>query len=551
MRLKKFNHGGVHLPTDPPRYATSESTRTQVPMDPRLQGQQEMQAFERTLIGKGEEERQSEELGFDPMASGSAEMVSPMRFVSPVGDAMDMAEGLRRMYKGVKEGDLGQAAGGAGLSAAAAAFAFVPGNASSFRSFAGRYPGEENRIVGEIGELIKKDVDVDNAFAHLSDNNLLSSPSQRDQATSELAEYIELLDDYNTPMEATLQEKDFLTDLMYAIEKNEAPTKTPERIRAEALIEKNKELPESIGNFKLQDMSRGNTRSITYGEVDGTFGSYDGGDYIDLTTNPIEDVASEWRHDKHSALEDPSFIDQYSDRSVSQMNMVLENKPKIPVLHQADVIDEATGAVKFKKGDPVLGQYGEELFTTGSSREHHSLITTMFDAVESGDLINPGSLSQDSYPIYLKQLEKGEKYLEKGGKKQGSKLLENPASIDYAGLNTMGKFSNYFKIPKADLDKVIKDGMLSHRGTATATQFSSRKEANDFLMNIKETYIDPALAKRGLPPTKLRTHKNLSLSSTEEAAISLEFPMPIVEKLERGGRVGLTKKAKYGMKVKK
>jgi hypothetical protein len=546
MRLRKFNHGGVHLPTDPPKYATSESTRTQVPMDPFLQGQQEMQAFERALIGKGEEERQNKELGFDPMASGSAEMVSPMKFVSPIGDAMDMAEGLQMLYRGAKEGDLGQVAGGAGLSAAAALFAFVPGNASSFRSFIGRYPGEENRIVKEIGELIKKDVDVDAAFAHLSDNDFLNSPSQRNEATAELAEYLELVDDEFSPMEATSQEKTFLTDLMFSIEKNEPLAKTPERIKAETLIEKNKALPATIGDFKFNDMSKGNRRMIEYSDS-----SLGGGDYIDLSTEPISDVAEVWKHDKHAALEDPSFIEQYSDRSVSQMNMVLENKPKVPVLHQADVIDEATGAVKFKKGDPVLGEYGEELFTTGPSREHHNLITTMFDAIESGDLINPGSLSQDSYPIYLKQLEKGERYLEKGGKKQGSKLLEHPSSIDYRGLNTMGRFSNYFKIPKTDFDRVITDGMLSHRGTTMASKFDSKKEANAFLMNIKETYIDPALAKRGLPPTKVRTLKDLSFNASDEAPISLEFPLPIVEKLERGGRIGLKKKAKYGMRIKK
>ena len=71
-----------------------------------------------------------------PMESGRVESVTPMKFVSPVGDVEDIFSGLQMAGRGVKEGDLGKVAGGAGLSLAAGAMAFLPGNLSMVRSYA-------------------------------------------------------------------------------------------------------------------------------------------------------------------------------------------------------------------------------------------------------------------------------------------------------------------------------------------------------------------------------------------------------------------------------
>lgn len=45
------------------------------------------------------------------------------------------------------------------------------------------------------------------------------------------------------------------------------------------------------------------------------------------------------------------------------------------------------------------------------------------------------------------------------------------------------------------------DGMLTGSGTYFGREnFSSVKEANDYLKGIKEKYIDPKLKEAGLPP---------------------------------------------------
>lgn len=441
--------------------------------------------------------------------TGAAKPQSPVaEFLTPVGDVMAIGEGARMLAQGIREKDLGKTGLGAGLSLGAVGMAFLPGNANMIRTY-----GEavDSKVIDDISNII------DQSRLSGSDINLndVMTPvfsrygrAEREEASDHIASLLDMTEDPYSGFELTSEEKKNLTDIMFSLSSEGPPpplSASPLMRFEESDLDSN--LPEIIGDFKKRESNEGGKRVIAY-ENENT------GDYIDLTTLSLESEAPY------------SWVQAYPESYINKMNV-----------------------------DMTGGKLSGEM----ASRDVYSMMSKMMDQVKSGDLVSPGSLSTDSYPIYIRQLDKGKKYLTEGGKKQGTKIADKvPESeaIIFSSLNSMGKFTNFFKIPDEFISRVSTDGLLTHYGTSRVhigeDGFSSVDEANKFLMEIKKKYIDPQLEKRGLPPTEVRPHYGAKFALPGDAKpIYLEFPTPIVEKLIMGGKVGLIKKAKKGMRVKK
>lgn len=444
-----------------------------------------------------------------PMESGAVRSISPVaEFLTPVGDVMAMREGVQTIGEGIAERDPKKVGLGAGLSAAAVGMAFLPGNASMMRTF-----GEsvDNKVIQDIANTIDEsrmtgtDIDLNDVMSPVFANY---SRAEREAASDEISSLLDIAEDPYSGFDLNSEEKKNLTDIMFSLSADDvpAPASSSPLIRFEdPSIEST--LPSEIKGFKKFESSEYGNRLISY-EHPTT------GDYIDLTTSPLEGKAPE------------SWVQAYPDSYVNKMN-----------------VDMSSGKAS---GDVM-------------PRDVYSMMTKMMDQVPSGDIVDPGSLSTDSYPIFLRQLDKGQKYLTEGGKKQGTKILDKVPSheaMKFQPLNAMGQFTNFFKIPEELTKRIATDGFLTHYGTSRAFigpgGFESMDEANKLLMEVKEKYIDPELARRGLPPTQVEMHSSGKYAPEGETTpIMLRFPTPYVEKLFIGGKLKTIKKAKKGLKLKK
>ncbi len=437
-----------------------------------------------------------------PMESGRVESVTPMKFVSPVGDVEDIFSGLQMAGRGVKERDLGKVATGAGLSLASGLMAFAPGNASMLRSIA---DANNNPVLRKMSfQLGSGETDLNQLYKSLDVPNL--TDRQRQNVVDDIQQFLDFDSDPMSGLSLSAGETDALQKMQTAITKVEEPISTT----ATRFVKEQKDLPKNIGDFELEEsILNENSRLIEYRNEKT-------GDYIDITSTPLTEVDPSLRV-AYDVLRDPNFNKKYGDKYINQMNFVLSDLKK-----------------------------------TGN-RNVAELMNTVFGEVKSGDIINPGSLSTDSYDLYLKQLRKGNRYLKKGGKKQGVRLLEGvdkDVSIEYQALNKLGEFNNTFNIPDDEWSDVLADELLTSTGTSKAgtsaeTMFNSLDEANKYLREIKFNKIDPKLKELGLPPTVIEGVPG------KEGAIRLQFPVPFTEKLRRGGKLKVKKKRKRGMIAKK
>jgi len=447
-----------------------------------------------------------------PMESGGLRSVSPMKFVSPVGDVEDIVSGLQMAGRGVSQRDLGKVATGAGLSLASGLMAFAPGNASMLRSIA---DANNNPVLRKMSfQLGSGETDLNQLYKSLDVPNLTNR--QRQNVVDDIQQFLDFDSDPMSGLSLSAGETDALQKMQTAITKVEEPISTT----ATRFVKEQKDLPKNVGDFELTETPLGpNSRSIEYRNEKT-------GDYIDIASTPLTEVDPSLRL-QYDVLRDSNFNKKYGDKYINQMNFVL-----------SDLIQGGNkGVAEIKKDRQNLAE----------------LMNTVFGEVKSGDIINPGSLSTDSYDLYLKQLRKGNRYLEKGGKKRGVKLLEGvdkDVSIEYQALNKLGKFNNTFNIPDDEWSDVLADELLTSTGTSKAgtsaeTMFNSLDEANKYLREIKFNKIDPKLKELGLPPTVIEGVPG------KEGAIRLQFPVPFTEKLRRGGKLKVKKKRKKGMRAKK
>ena len=437
-----------------------------------------------------------------PMESGGLRSVSPMKFVSPVGDVEDIVSGLQMAGRGVSQRDLGKVATGAGLSLASGLMAFAPGNASMLRSIA---DANNNPVLRKMSfQLGSGETDLNQLYKSLDVPNL--TDRQRQNVVDDIQQFLDFDSDPMSGLSLSAGETDALQKMQTAITKVEEPISTT----ATRFVKEQKDLPKNIGDFELEEsILNENSRLIEYRNEKT-------GDYIDITSTPLTEVDPSLRV-AYDVLRDPNFNKKYGDKYINQMNFVLSDLKK-----------------------------------TGN-RNVAELMNTVFGEVKSGDIINPGSLSTDSYDLYLKQLRKGNRYLKKGGKKQGVRLLEGvdkDVSIEYQALNKLGEFNNTFNIPDDEWSDVLADELLTSTGTSKAgtsaeTMFNSLDEANKYLREIKFNKIDPKLKELGLPPTVIEGVPG------KEGAIRLQFPVPFTEKLRRGGKLKVKKKRKKGMIAKR
>jgi len=551
MRLKrKYNHGGVHN-GDPVKSSSSSFVGTSVaspqlapqywaPSLTRMNNEEQLRRiadaldrgedviFDQSLAPAVEEYRKfrkelenepqtspryAEVSGVQyPMESGAVSSIAPIaEFLTPVGDVMAINEGVQTIGEGIVDMDLKKIGLGAGLSAAAVGMAFLPGNANMIRTW-----GEsvDNRVIQDIvntideSRMARTDININDVMNPVFERY---GRAEREAASDEISNLLDIADDPYSGFDLNSEEKKNLTDIMFALSEDVPPPNRPNPLMRFEDTSVESILPGEIAGFKKFESSNNGRRVISY-EHPVTR------DYIELTTSPLGANAPE------------SWVQAYPYSYVNSMNIDMS-------------IGKKSGDVK--------------------SRDIYSMMTKMIDQIPSGDIVSPGSLSTDSYPIFLRQLDKGNKYLTEGGKKQGTKILdrvpENEA-INFQALNSMGEFTNFFKIPEEIVDRISTDKLLTNYGTSRAFigpgGFESIEEANRLLMEVKEKYIDPELVKRGLPPSQVDEVDNYWNRSSPESGggatpIVLRFPMPFVEKLLFGGKIKTIKKAKKGLKLKK
>tara|TARA_S200002703_G_scaffold159988_1_gene175897 strand:+ start:3806 stop:5344 length:1539 start_codon:yes stop_codon:yes gene_type:complete len=506
--LKKYNNGGnvrsllnslerqsAVKPIKRPSPAVAESTN-RFPrgiQDPRVRMQQERDAAEAFSFEMTDRARKRQEeikrLGFDPMASGAAESVSPMKFVSPVGDIEDMYQGIKMAYEGVKEGKAGKAALGSGLALGAAALAFVPGNAGMIRSYA---QSVNNPMLDRIVKgLSEEGANAEDVIRNVSRD---FTQAERQATRDDARQLVDMSFDEFSGLDLSNSER-LLLEEIGEVSSTGSPSNVL-RSSAQAVEAPPVSMPENIAGFQKRVDNYGDSRMISYTD--------EAGNYVELNQGDVNEFAQE-------------LSQEYGGRTVNSLNM------------------DMTEAIESK---------------SSSQRDQYAIINGIFDEIQSKDLVNIGSLSTDSYPILMRQLKKGEKYLKDGGEKQGAKLLDKVPqnrSISYKPLNDMGKFSSAIVkgLPPNEVRNVIDDLMLTNVGTAKAQGFSSIQEANAYLKKIKENHVDPYLISNGLPPSRLVEH------GTFPGATRLDFPYPVVEKLIRGGKLKINKKKKKGMQAKK
>tara|TARA_R100000654_G_scaffold26486_3_gene50179 strand:+ start:587 stop:2740 length:2154 start_codon:yes stop_codon:yes gene_type:complete len=324
-------------------------------------------------------------------------------------------------------------------------------------------------------------------------------------------------------------------------------------------------LPKSVSHFELNDRTVPNqpyapSRFIDY---DTTIpGSQDG---ISMRMSPLEYLAS------RPGSKYESFADAYPDAYVANIGMADTRRGR----EISKLIDEAEEELKTAQNLPstLVDQsditrleqkiYNLKSMGPSSSRDVFAMMTKMFDEIKTGDVVDPGSLSTDSYGMWLRQIDKGNKYLKQGGKKQGAKLIPEDKvpledTINFKSLNNMGEFTNTFKLPKEMADLFNRYDMLTGQGTGSGSlrthlmnEGMTVDDVNAMMMEAKEKYIDPALAKRGLPPVQVLEAGSADMYPGTQSPIFFKFPLPYLEKLYKGGRIKLLKKRKKGMRVKK
>lgn len=548
---KRYNHGGtIHFNGDPvkkpsdsfvgtavatagagPNYLTDENFEQVKRIVDALEAGQDV-IYDPGMAPAIAEERKFREKGrsITPMATdpgfyegymvddsgrvlhtGSAKSQAPVaEFLTPAGDLMAIGEGANMFTQGVREGNLGKTGLGAGLALGSVGMAFLPGNANMIRTW-----GEsvDDRVIQDIVSTIDEsritgsDIDLNSVMSPVFSNY---SRAEREAASDEISNLLDVAEDPYSGFDLNSEEKQNLTDIMFSLSADDVPAElsSPSIRFQDPSVEST--LPNEIKGFKKFERSDDNGRLVSYENPIS-------GDYIDLSTSPIEGQAP------------AHWVQAYPESYINKMNV-----------------------------DMTSGKNSGELMP----RDVYSMMTKIMDQVVSGDIVAPGSLSTDSYPIFLRQLDKGKKYLTEGGKKQGTKVLDRVPSheaMKFEPLNNMGQFTNFFKIPEEFAPRVATDGMLTHYGTSRALigpgGFNSMDEANKFLIDVKTKYIDPELAKRGLPPAEvdLQRYKNDYSFSERRASqpIMLRFPLPFVEKLFMGGKIKTIKKAKKGLKLRK
>jgi hypothetical protein len=485
--------------------ATAESTSTSPKINPYFKESIESAAFSKRILDKNEEIKQIKKLGFDPMASGSAESVSPMKFVSPVGDVEDMYQGVKMAYEGIKEGEAGKAALGGGLALGAAGMAFLPGNLSMVRSYA---QSVNNPMLDNIFKSIGDGKEFEEVISDAARN---FSKSERLATAQDVDDLLDLSWDEYSGLDLSNTEKVILEEIRDISRQEKMSTKldlSPSPIEKKASV-----LPDDIEGFEKKVQLDGpNSREVSYTDMDGN--------YIEINSGPVSEKA-------------PELVKEYGDRNVHTMNMDFSTAK-----------ETSENSIK-------------------QQRTQYNVMSTLLNTIERGDLVGIpalGTLSTDSYPLLLRNLKKGKRYQsaseesKRAIKERGAKLIDKVGADDavsYRELNSMGKFSNYFGIPNADLKQVQVDGMLTETGSYKARDsFNSIEEANDYLKQIKEDYIDPKLEEVGLPPAKIVSFDDARFP--ERAGYTkIQFPYPVVEKLLNGGRIKPVKKRKKGMQTKK
>jgi|14_taG_2_1085336.scaffolds.fasta_scaffold00659_5 hypothetical protein len=517
--------------------SAASSTSTPPEINPYFKESIESAAFDRMIMEKNEELKQIKKLGFDPMASGSAESVSPMKFVSPVGDVEDMYEGVKMAYEGVKEGKAGKAALGSGLALGAAALAFVPGNAGMIRSYA-------QSVNNPMLDRIVKGLSEEGANAEEVIRNVSRDFTQAErQATRDDArQLVDMSFDEFSGLDLSNSERLLLEEIGEV-----SSTGSSSGVIKKAESRVTPEIPERVGDFEFEVNPDGASMNVLAESGLNT-------DYMELDITPLK-----------GAQGVPENIQKkYGDRYVAKIDVDMSSTMK-KASEESKIYERAKA-----KRDKNLNLTSEEQVVLETfkplkaQKDQYKIMNSMFDQVQSGDLVNPGQsggLSTDSYPMFINQLRKGKKHLDNPGKikKQGTKLLNEEGAIQFGTLNTMGEFSNGFRIPDREWKQVVgpreilKDGrvektpgMLTGEGTSDwrGLGFESQSEANEYLEIIKEKYIDPYLEAQGLPSSKM-------IGTQSEGGRRLEFPYPVVEKLLNGGRIRSVKKRKKGMQVKK
>ena len=319
------------------------------------------------------------------------------------------------------------------------------------------------------------------------------------------------------------------------------------------------DLPRNISHFELHD----STRPSDYGPVRTiNYQSPLTGDKIEMYMMPIQESVRTRRFPEE-------WTGAYPDSYMAKIDYADTRRGK----KAAAELAELERGLKIMREDPNVSRNDiaaieeriEDLKEGGvtTSRDTYAMMTKMIDQIQSGDLINPGSLSTDSYGLWLRQIDKGNKYLTKGGPRQGAKLIPadkipRERTIPFQPLNMMGEFTNIFRLPDEMLSVFKEFDMLTSSGAGgnklrdkMIRENGSVDDYNKLMREAKEKYIDPELKKRGLPPSKLVAHGNsdrVSYPGTEDP-LMFEFPLPFLEKLYRGGKINLVKKQKKGMRV--
>lgn len=508
--LPAFQPNGISIqqPLDAidnqPLVSESTMTRRPVSLEQQLSAGQAMDFADMLRDMQRAKEREEFEAvmgrGY-PMDSGSIESVTPMKFFTPIGDVEDIASGLQMAGRGAMEGDLGKVAGGAGLTLAAGAMAFLPGNLSMVRSYA---QSVNNPMLDRIFKGIGEGDDFEKIISDVSGD---FTKAERAATAKDAQDLLDLSWDEYSGLDLSNTERVLLEEIRDLSTQEAASTS----LKLAPSIQQSRsvaDLPDDIDGFKKIVQEFGpNDVSLSYHDKVGNYGELNSGSVSEKV---------------------PQLSDVYGDRYAHTLNMDFTELKERP-----------DGSFK-------------------DQRTQSDVLNTLFGNIKTGDIIGippSGSLSTDSYPMILRQLKKGDRYqgaseaTKQGIKDRGVKLIDKVGqdrSIDYRSLNDMGQFSNYFGIPKNEFELIRTDGMLTGAGTFKAREnFSSAKEANEYLQGIKEKYIDPKLKEAGLPPAKLAPHERA------DGYMKILFPYPVLEKLRFGGKIGLKKKRRGGLIAKK
>ena len=206
-------------------------------------------------------------------------------------------------------------------------------------------------------QLGSGETDLNQLYKSIDVPNL--TDRQRQNVVDDIQQFLDFDSDPMSGLSLSAGETNALQKMQTAITKVEEPI-SPTATR---FVKEQKDLPESVGDFELTETPLGpNSREIEYGNEKT-------GDYINIASTPLTEVDPSLRL-QYDVLRDSNFNKKYGDKYINQMNFVLSDLKK-----------------------------------TGN-RNVAELMNTVFGEVKSGDIINPGSLSTDSYDLYLKQLRK-------------------------------------------------------------------------------------------------------------------------------------------------